>query len=167
MTDLHFRALRSDEAPVYNAFLKNAVTTQAQFFRISPLDIDTCPFAIRDDQHGFTLLAESAAWHGVGTIERELRYEKRAHVAWLVRMYVETSGVGTGRKLLDALITKTRTLPGLTNLNLTVLAENTRAISLYQSLGFKTFAHEHNAVRQGNRLVNELTMSLPLSSAAP
>ncbi len=156
------RPLEPRDSVHYNTFFRAAVEAQPQFFRITTGDIDRSPFLIRNDEHGCTLLSEETQWNGVGTLERELGRERRAHIAWLVRMWVSAQGVGTGRLLMDALMARARSMPGIRAVNLTVLADNSRAISLYQSLGFKTFSHEYDAVQHGARLVNELTMAFAL-----
>ena len=80
-------------------------------------------------------------------------------------MYVPTEGAGrgVGRALLRLAITRARTLPGVSKLNLTVAAHNARAVALYESEGFVSFAREVDAFRDVVPRT-ELTMSLSLGS---
>jgi RimJ/RimL family protein N-acetyltransferase len=75
----------------------------------------------------------------------------------------DAAGSGLGRALLAAAIDKARSAEGLQQLILTVLATNLRAQSLYGAAGFQQFACEREAVRIGDRFVDELQMALFLS----
>jgi GNAT superfamily N-acetyltransferase len=159
--------LDSGDAPAYNAFFRSGTIAHPDTLRISPADIDAAPFKVVHPNGGATLLARDASgnWLGVVTVERETGREKRQHIAWVLRMYVPTgnAGRGTGRALLRAAIAAARQLPGIDKLNLTVAAHNVRAVSLYESEGFRTFASETDAFRDCESRT-ELSMTLDLRS---
>lgn len=163
--DLVLRPLSEVESRAYNQFFKQGALAHPDTLRISPADIAAAPFATAVTERGCTLVAEDAAgrWHGVVTLEREAGREKRRHIAWILRMYVAADGAGrgVGRALLKAAVARARELPGVSKLNLTVAAHNARAVGLYESEGFVTFARELDAFRDAEPRT-ELTMSLTL-----
>jgi RimJ/RimL family protein N-acetyltransferase len=164
-TDLELRALAAADSEAYNAFFRRGALAHPDTLRISPADIAAAPFQTAASERGCTLLAEAAdgRWLGVVTLERETGREKRQHIAWLLRMYVpvESAGRGVGRALLRAAIARARELPGVSKLNLTVAAHNARAVRLYESEGFRTFAREVDAFRDSEPRT-ELTLALTL-----
>lgn len=149
------------DAPAYNAFLARGVREHPDTLRISERDIAAVPFATTSPE-GVTLVARGAdaQWLGVVTVEREQGREKRRHIAWILRMYVsaESAGAGVGRALLRRAIEHARELPGVAKLNLTVAGHNQRAVGLYGSEGFVTFAREEDAFRDAEPRT-ELSMS--------
>ena len=159
------RALVAADASAYNDFFRAGALAHPDTLRISPADIAAAPFKTDHGTEGTTVVAQSenGDWLGVVTLEREQGREKRRHIAWVLRMYVAASsaGNGVGRALLRAAIARARELPGVTKVNLTVAAENPRAVGLYESEGFRTFAREEDAFRDPTPRT-ELTMTLTL-----
>jgi ribosomal protein S18 acetylase RimI-like enzyme len=158
------RALTEDDHARYNDFLRQGVLAHPDTLRISPADIAAAPFKTAHGDDGSTFAAERAGqWLGVVTLEREQGREKRRHIAWVFRMYVAASaaGAGVGRTLLGAALARARELPGVAKVNLTVAADNVRAVHLYESEGFLTFAREEDAFRDPTPRV-ELSMTLTL-----
>lgn len=157
------RALAAEDSAAYNAFLMRGVREHPDTLRLSEHDIATEPFTTPPVE-GATFVAcePRGAWLGVVTIQREQGRSKRRHVAWILRMYVtaESAGAGVGRVLLLRAIDGARELPGVEKLNLTVAAHNQRAIALYESQGFRRFAHEEDAFRDPTPRA-ELTLSRP------
>jgi RimJ/RimL family protein N-acetyltransferase len=155
------RTLGADDAAAYNAFLLRGVREHPDTLRISELDIAAAPFPTEHPE-GASFVAHDprGVWLGVVTIEREQGRSKRRHVAWILRMYVsvESAGAGVGRALLRQAIDHARNLPGVEKLNLTVAAHNQRAVALYESEGFLSFAREDDAFRDPTPRT-ELTMS--------
>lgn len=168
MPELKVAPLDSGDAQAYNEFFRRGTIAHPDTLRISPADVDAAPFKIPHPSGGSTLLASDASgnWLGVVTVERESGREKRQHIAWVLRMYVPAgnAGRGTGRALLRAAIATARQLPGIEKLNLTVAAHNARAVGLYESEGFRTFASEADAFRDSESRT-ELSMSLDLRGA--
>ena len=159
------RALDANDAPAYNEFFRQGVLAHPDTLRISPGDIAAAPFKTAHGSEGTTFVAEDerGGWQGVVTLEREQGREKRRHIAWVLRMYVAAghAGAGVGRRLLRAAIARARELPGVAKVNLTVAAENTRAVGLYESEGFRIIAREEDAFRDPTPRT-ELTLSLRL-----
>jgi ribosomal protein S18 acetylase RimI-like enzyme len=145
------RSLRVDEAVAYNDFLRIGLEAHPDTLRISVADLEAAPFRTEATAETMTLVAvrDDGSWLGVTTVERERGREKRRHVAWLLRMYVDAavSGAGVGRALLRAGIAKARAMHGVSKLNLTVAEHNQRAIALYTSEGFRVFGREEDAFR--------------------
>jgi ribosomal protein S18 acetylase RimI-like enzyme len=165
---INLRALNAGDAPAYNEFFRRGALEHPDTLRISPADIAAAPFKTAHGDEGTTFVAEDerGIWHGVVTLEREQGREKRRHIAWVLRMYVaaDHAGDGVGRRLLRAAIARARELPGVAKVNLTVAAENPRAVRLYESEGFRTIAREDDAFRDPTPRT-ELTMSLTLDPA--
>jgi ribosomal protein S18 acetylase RimI-like enzyme len=160
------RALTGYEAASYNEFFAQAARAHPETLRITPGDVALQPFSTAETADAVTLvaIAPDGEWLGVVSVEREMGREKRRHIAWLVRMYVSpgAAGKGIGRELLRAGIQRARRMPGIAKLNLTVAADNIRAVGLYQSEGFREFSRETDAFRNGIQSVEELSMSLAL-----
>lgn len=157
--------LRDGDARSYNEFFCRGAAQHPDTLRISPADVAAAPFHTVSGADGSTFVARDAGgeWLGVVTVEREAGREKRRHIAWILRMYVtrESARKGVGRALLTAALARAKQLPGVTKVNLTVAEHNERAVRLYESLGFRSFAREVDAFRDSQPRT-ELTMSLLL-----
>ncbi|KXK57730.1 MAG: Mycothiol acetyltransferase [Chlorobi bacterium OLB7] len=81
-------------------------------------------------------------------------------------MYVapEARGNGYGRRLLEFVIQRAGTMPGLEQILLWVVPTNTAAHTLYQSLGFVTFGIERHAMKTEDGYADEAFMALFLHS---
>lgn len=90
---------------------------------------------------------------------------KEAHKARLWGMYVipELQGRGLGKRLLEVALDAGRRMGGIEQVQLSVVVGNTRARSLFQSLGFESYGVEKRALRIGDRYFDEEFMSLALS----
>lgn len=165
MGQVTVRALAAQDAAAYNEFFRQGALAHPDTLRISPADFATTPFKTEHGAEGSTFVATDGQgqWLGVVTVEREAGREKRRHLAWILRMYVarHSAGRGVGRLLLNAALTRAKELPGVAKVNLTVAAHNQRAVGLYESLGFRTFASEEDAFRDPEPRT-ELTMALKL-----
>ena len=82
---------------------------------------------------------------------------KTAHKAMVYGMYVmpENRTQGIGKALLRELFNTAKLMNGVTQLNLSVNAENLGACRLYESLGFVEFGHESNALFVDGRYYDE------------
>ena len=156
------RTLSDDDAAAYNELLLRGVEQHPDTLRISPADITAQPFKTPHSAESatFAAVAANGSWLGVVTVEREQGRSKRRHVAWVLRMYVDAraAGGGIGRALLRQAITLAQGFEGVAKLNLTVAAHNQRAVGLYESEGFTTFAREDDAFRDPTPRA-ELTLS--------
>jgi GNAT superfamily N-acetyltransferase len=161
MSAYHLLALTPEDGARYNAFLSEGCRRHPDTLRIAPADIEAAPFVLASSAESCTLVALSGAgeWLGVGTVEREQGRVKRRHVAWIVRMYVATPGLGIGRALLQQLKARAAAMAGVCKLQLTVAAHNVAAVELYCSEGFTEFSREPDAFFAGERSVTELSMS--------
>jgi ribosomal protein S18 acetylase RimI-like enzyme len=91
---------------------------------------------------------------------------KRCHMAQIWGMFVAPShrGSGIGRALVLAAIEHARSLPGVRKLQLSVITSQPAARALYQSLGFRSFGIDPEALCVGGKYLDEEYMNLPLDS---
>lgn len=88
---------------------------------------------------------------------------KRAHVALIWGVYVtpRARGSGVGRAVVSRAVEVARAMPGVTTIQLGCSENSKAARALYESLGFKVWGIEPDALHAGGRIYNELHMSLP------
>ncbi|MDH4060174.1 MAG: GNAT family N-acetyltransferase [Aquincola sp.] len=100
---------------------------------------------------------------GLAGLRRE-RMAKAAHKAVVWGMYVAPHARrrSIGRALLAAAIELARSAPGLLQVNLSVNADNTAALALYESAGFRAYGRERGALLVDGVLHDEILMSLSL-----
>lgn len=103
---------------------------------------------------------------GIAGMRREAM-RKFQHKGFLWGVYVDptTRGQGLSKQLLNEAIAFARKVPGMTQINLVVVANNTPAVSLYRSLGFQEYGKELNSMMADGVLYDELLMVLPLTAA--
>jgi ribosomal protein S18 acetylase RimI-like enzyme len=91
---------------------------------------------------------------------------KCRHKGWIWGMFVDHSqrGKGIGRALLTAALERTRKLPGLTQVRLTVSVTQDAARKLYVRCGFRVFGVEPQAMSVNGEFVDEEQMVLPVST---
>jgi ribosomal protein S18 acetylase RimI-like enzyme len=89
---------------------------------------------------------------------------KLRHKATVWGMYVapEKRGQGVGKRLLQDLLRRSATLPGLEQVHLTVVTTNEAAHHLYTTLGFRVYGLEPHAFKQGERYLDEELMLFSL-----
>lgn len=89
---------------------------------------------------------------------------KLRHKGIIWGMYVapEGRGKGLGKALLSAAIERASTIPDLEHLMLSVVTTKEAARNLYLSLEFKPYGVESEALKLGERLLDEELMSLKL-----
>lgn len=152
----------------YNAFFMGGLHAHRSCFRISPGDEAREPFPTTGTANSFTLglLTEAGTLAGVVSFQREGQTrEKLRHKGLLFRMYVsaEHGGKGFGRQLLNDLIRRVREQTDVEQINLTVAAMNESAKRLYEKAGFRSFARELNALKDGDSYYDEEQMVLFLN----
>lgn len=105
---------------------------------------------------------------GVVGLMRE-RHRKLAHKAFIWGMYVAPAfrRRGVGRQLLEGVLFRAESIPGLRQLNLGVNADNQAAKSLYDSLGFRAFGLERGFMVVDGELQDEVHMTRTLGSGEP
>lgn len=154
------RPLQPGDDAAYRALWGEALATHGSHFRTAPSDLvpEGIPTGFTEDS--WTLGAfDGERLVGIVSVERE-RGEKLRHKALLSRMFVhpDVTGAGIGRRLLQEAIVRAARLPDLRQIWLTVLETNEAAQRLYAAAGFRSYAHEPDAVRIGDRYVSELQM---------
>ncbi|WP_250536146.1 GNAT family N-acetyltransferase [Caballeronia sp. AZ10_KS36] len=100
---------------------------------------------------------------GVAGLGRE-HPRKLSHKAFVWGVYVapDMRGRGVSRALIVALIEFARLEPEITQINLTVNANNELATRLYKSLGFEPFGVERNSLLVDGCFHDEVHMSLKI-----
>lgn len=90
---------------------------------------------------------------------------KERHKGAITAMFVapEQRGRGLGRALMEVAVTQARALPGLEQIQLSVVTTNDAAYALYTALGFEAYGLERHALKQGDRYYDEHLMVLWLS----
>ena len=112
----------------------------------------------REDTRG-----EGERLAGIAGCHRE-RAVKQRHVAYLWGVYVaaEHRRIGLGPRLIDAVVARARTWPGLEALWLDVTTTNAVARTLYASCGFVGAAIKPSSLKLGDRYYDEELMVLDL-----
>jgi ribosomal protein S18 acetylase RimI-like enzyme len=157
----NIRRLDERDSDTYRALWMKGIVETPQFFRIASQD-DGADALPTDDTPGSLTLGAFARDNLVGVVSlRRETLVKLRHKALVFRMYVDPSSAGTGigRALMTRLIDEAGRQHDLRQIHLTVLANNTRAIGLYESLGFVAFARETDAVKIDEAFVDELQMA--------
>jgi ribosomal protein S18 acetylase RimI-like enzyme len=90
--------------------------------------------------------------------------EKTRHKARVWGVYVKPSqrGKGIGRALMEELLRRARTQPGLEQVTLSVTSAQTAARTLYLQMGFQSYGREPQAIKVGGVYVDEDHMTLQL-----
>jgi ribosomal protein S18 acetylase RimI-like enzyme len=91
---------------------------------------------------------------------------KDSHKGLLRAMYVRPTHrcSGAGRQLVQAVIETAR--QKVEQVQLSVVSTNQPAIRLYQTLGFRQYGLEKNALKHNGKYSDEILMSLDLSSSS-
>jgi RimJ/RimL family protein N-acetyltransferase len=99
---------------------------------------------------------------GASGIFRMKEKPKTAHKAMIWGMYVDEDarGKGIGGKLIDLAVQHARDVLKVPIVYLTVESENSAALKLYQSRGFKAWGTEPMAMKEGGRFCDDTHMAL-------
>ncbi|HXC47469.1 MAG TPA: GNAT family N-acetyltransferase [Candidatus Sulfotelmatobacter sp.] len=103
--------------------------------------------------------------HLIGTASfTQLSGQKDSHKGLLRAMYVRPTHrrTGAGRQLVQAIIELAR--QKVEQVHLSVVSTNQPALRLYQSLGFRQYGLEKNALKHNDLYSDEILMSLDLLS---
>jgi len=90
----------------------------------------------------FVVEKEGQFFGMMGFLRSERRKQAHSATIWGVFVASELRGKGYGYKLMDAVMTHARQLDGLRKIGLSVIADNTAALKLYQSFGFEIWGTE-------------------------
>ncbi|ACC73752.1 GNAT family protein [Paraburkholderia phymatum] len=115
-----------------------------------PSQFDSMLSGMRAAEGSFLLGAFSptdGALVGTVGLMRETRHKER-HKGYVIGMYVadQAAGRGVGRALLTALLTRAAQVDGLRQVGLIVTSVNAPARALYESLGFRVYGTEPDAL---------------------
>ena len=156
----------------YQDFMMEGLRKHQDCFRISPTDQTNEAFPTSGLPDSFTLgfITDTDELAGVVSFQRDGQTRKKIrHKGLLFRMYVAQAynGQGLGRLLLEETIRRARLLPGMEQINLTVISTNLVAKRQYEKLGFRAFALENNAIKDGDMYYDEEQMVLFLKQQMP
>lgn len=100
---------------------------------------------------------------GISGFVRDKRLKlKHKGFIWGVYVTADYRKQGIGKKMIEEIITRAKTLKGLTQINLSTMATNEAGIRLYQSMGFQTYGVERKALKVGEVYLDEHLMALHL-----
>jgi GNAT superfamily N-acetyltransferase len=161
-TDITIRRINVSDAPAYYALRLRCMDDAALQFRSSRADVEREGLAASE----VTLASQDVrivgvfdgdALIGIGGVARDPR-DKLRHKALLSGMFVapEGAGRGLGRAIVEALIREAHGF--VESLHLTLMADNARALALYESCGFVTYGREPRSVMQPDGPGDELLM---------
>lgn len=166
MNNLKILEITSARIIEYKNFLTIGLLNDEENFRITPTDDLNAPFPTKDKNDSFTLGAYTGnLLAGIVSFDRDgSDTEKLRHKGVLFRMYVskEFRGKGLAKKLIEELINRVRKIDTIEQINLTVIANNTNAKTLYEKFGFTTFGSEQNAIKWKGKYFTEDQMVLQL-----
>jgi RimJ/RimL family protein N-acetyltransferase len=161
------RLLNPNDAPSFQSLRLGALRQAATSFASSyEEEVDRSMDAIenqlttRDDRAIFGAF-DGARMVGVAGLGRE-NLRKLSHKAFLWGVYVtpDMRGLGISRMLIAEALEFARSVPGVTQVNLTANATSTAAIKIYTSLGFRDFGLEQDSLMIDGDLYDEVHMSL-------
>lgn len=148
-------------------FLAIGLQSDEETLLITPRDNLNAPFPTKDRTDSFTLGAYAKnVLAGVASFARDGEdREKLRHKGILFTMYVskEFRGQGIARQLLEEIIKRAKTIPGIEQINLIVLTGNLRAKQLYEKFGFEKYGTEQNSIKWNGNYFAEDQMVLRLT----
>jgi ribosomal protein S18 acetylase RimI-like enzyme len=165
---LQVRILTKSDLEVFRAVRLRGLKEDPQAFGMSYEEASHSPIEdwnkVLSDEHGsFILGAFSPNLVGLVAFSRSLGI-KRRHRGHIWGMYVipEARGCGIGRALMQAALSKLRSVEGLEEVTLCVVTKNAPARSLYLDLGFTPYGLEKRALRVNGEYLDEELLSIQL-----
>lgn len=166
MNSIEIREILSSEIEQYKKFLTTALQTDEENLLITLKDNLDAPFPTKDRNDNFTLGAYAEnVLAGVVSFARDGEdREKLRHKGIMFTMYVskEFRGQGIAGKLLEELIKRVKTISDIEQINLVVIANNSRAKQLYEKFGFEKYGTEQNSIKWKGKYFSEDQMVLRL-----
>lgn len=157
---LTIRPLTPADDAAYRRLWVEAMTGHAQSFSTSLSDTPDPGIPTRFTDDSFTLGAfQGDELVAITSLQRD-RDERLQHKALVYRVFVRrgTQRAGLGKALLREVIERAESVLALRQLYLKVLASNEPAQRLYAALSFRGYAREPDAVRFGDRYIDEIQM---------
>jgi len=166
MNSIEIKEILSTEIEQYKMFLATGLQSDEETLLITLKDNSDAPFPTKDRNDSFTLGAYAEnVLAGVVSFARDGEdREKLRHKGIMFTMYVskEFRGHGIARELLEELIKRVKTISDIEQINLIVIANNSRAKQLYEKFGFEKFGTEQNSTKWKGKYFSEDQMVLRL-----
>jgi len=165
---MNIRILNEHDAQSYQKVRLSALKNNPEAFgstyeREVKFSLATVKERIAPSTNHFVLGAfdDACSLIGIVTFMREIGIKMR-HKGNVFGMYVapENRGQGVSKLLMAELIKEAKNCDGLEQLNLAVVSENVAAKQLYNSLGFKVYGVERNALKFDGHYFDEDWMVL-------
>lgn len=104
---------------------------------------------------------------GIAFFLRQTKKKER-HKGWIYGIYVspEARGAGFGKRLMVEVIQRAQILPGLRQINLSVVASMDAAHGLYKSLGFQTYGVEKDGYFIDSKYYDIEFMAMKIQAAS-
>lgn len=165
------RVLNSSDAVSYQALRLLALSTDADAYFSTYEEASKLPlFAFEQEVRTQPVPFGYYGWFEDGLqayVSLQMPYfEKQQHTADIFNLYVHPDfrKRGIARTMVRHLIDRSYQIPKIEALFLSVMDGNTKAIQLYEGLGFQVYGNKEHALKSGTRYVNELYMRLDLKS---
>ncbi len=159
------RELEPDDAEAYKALRIKALSEHPEAFGQSVEEarqqtIEEIRHKIMGWQStgGFALAAFNAEGGILGMVAvRRPEFEKMRHRGHVWGVYVDSStrGQGIATKLFEGIIARASNSPGLVQLDIEVVTENTVAFGLYRKMGFEVVGKQPRAIKVNGRYFDE------------
>lgn len=165
---VHVRLAGAADAEALLA-LQHRLDAQSAFMLLEPGEREATPDGLRarleaqDSLGSFDVVAEAPSGELVGWAAVEvLPYRRAAGTGYLVLgVDQDAAGRGVGRSLMDLAVMEAARR-GLVRLELTVMTDNVRALTVYARQGFQVEGLRRRALRRDGRPVDEYYMALLL-----
>ena len=166
MNSIEIKEMFSNQLDEYKMFLATGLQSDEESILITSNDMSNAPFPTKDRKDSFTLGAYVGnVLAGIVSFARDGEdREKLRHKGLMFTMYVskEFRGRGVAGKLLEELIKRVKAVSDIEQINLIVIATNSKAKQLYEKFGFEKFGTEHNSIKWKNKYFDEDQMALRL-----
>lgn len=160
MADFTTRRLTADDVEIFCAVRSEGLTNDPTACRVSVADDEALSRDAWEQRltHGFVVAVETKGRIlGIGGFA-QMAGTKADHKGLIWGMYVRPEGRGKGvaDAVMTALIDHARTC--VRQVQLTVVAENARAVAFYERHGFARYGVEPDAINMGSSFADEALM---------
>lgn len=100
---------------------------------------------------------------------KRMERERDRHRGEVVQVYVDAAyrGQNVGGKLIRSVLERAFTLEGVEQVQLSVIANNEKAIKLYEKIGFRTFGIQPHYFKMGDTYTDQCFMQIFKSDYLP